>query len=290
MASALREWLPNVLQSVDIWMSDSDIDIGSRWGPDLDKELEKSQFGILCITPESATSTWIHYEAGALSKFVDKSHVCQYLLGLQPTDIKGPLMNFQAARADKEDTLKFMQTINRATGERILPDARIATIFERFWPDLEAALARIPPEAKKTTEPSRSQDDMVEEILKTVREQARIMAEMQNRLANLEGFLPAKAAISDRSTGVTTENRIVNTTTYMSQDKNSEMVIFKMSEGPDYKITFEGQEPQDRIIQQVIDEFRRWLATASAAIGRMHRVHYDRWQIIMVLKVIYTLR
>lgn len=187
MASALRDWLPNILQSIDIWMSDSDIDIGSRWGPDLDKELEKSQFGILCLTPESMSSTWIHYEAGALSKFVDKSYVCPYLLDLQPTDIKGPLVNFQAARANKEDTLKLIQTINHATGDRILPDARVSTIFERFWPDLEAALASIPSEANRATEPSRPQKDMVEEILKIVRDQSKAMAEIQSKLAALEG-------------------------------------------------------------------------------------------------------
>jgi hypothetical protein len=76
MASALYNWLPSIIQSIDPWMSDSDIDIGSRWGQNLDKELESANFGILCLTPESLNSTWIHYEAGALSKFIDKSRVC----------------------------------------------------------------------------------------------------------------------------------------------------------------------------------------------------------------------
>jgi len=121
MAAALRDWLPNVIQSVEPWMSESDIDTGSRWGPDLDKELEKSHFGILCLTPESMLSTWIHYEAGALSKFVDKARVCPYLLGLQPTDIKGTLVNFQMARANKEDTLKLVQAINHAQTIELYP-------------------------------------------------------------------------------------------------------------------------------------------------------------------------
>jgi hypothetical protein len=89
-------------------MSDSDIDIGARWGPNLDKELEETHFGILCLTPECLESPWIHYEAGALSKFVDKAHVCPYLLGLEPSDVKGPFVNFQAAEANKTGTLKLV--------------------------------------------------------------------------------------------------------------------------------------------------------------------------------------
>lgn len=179
MASALRDWLPSVIQSVDPWMSESDIDIGSRWGPDLDKELEKAHFGVLCLTPESMSSTWIHYEAGALSKFVDKAHVCPYLLDLQPNDIKGPLVNFQAARANKDDTLKLVQTISHAAGDRVLSDKRVHAIFEKFWPDLETVLASIHLGAREVAEPSRSQKDMIEEILKTVREQSRIISEVQ---------------------------------------------------------------------------------------------------------------
>ncbi len=189
MAAALRNWLPNIIQSVDPWMSESDIDIGSRWGQNLDKELEKAHFGILCLTPESMSSTWIHYEAGALSKFVDKSRVCPYLLGLQPTDIKGPLVNFQMAKANKEDTFKLVQAINRTTSDRPLSDERIYAIFEKFWPDLETALADIPTETQEAVESPRPQEDMVEEILKTVREQAGITSDIIDRLVHIEGLI-----------------------------------------------------------------------------------------------------
>lgn len=256
MAHALRDWLPNIIQSIDIWMSESDIDIGSRWGPDLDKELEKSQFGILCLTSECVTSTWIHYEAGALSKFVDKSRVCPYLLDLQPTDIKGPLVSFQAARADKDDTLKLVQTINRATGERVLPESRISTIFERFWPDLQKALVDIPSDANIVTGFSRPPEDMIEEILKTVREQSRIIAEIQTQLANLEVLRPIDPVVSKKIERSTAPSHIIDITDFISQDRGvSKRVIVRMSDGKDYKIEFNcnGQELQDQIINEVLD-------------------------------------
>lgn len=182
LAAALRDWLPNVIQSVDPWMSESDIDIGSRWGQDLDKELEKASFGILCLTPECISSPWIHYEAGALSKFVDKSRVCPYLLDLQPTDIKGPLVNFHMAKADKDGTLKLVQTINRALSDRPLSEDQLSTSFEAFWPRMEATLAAIPHEIQEPKDSPRPMEDMVVEILKTVREQASISSDVLRRL------------------------------------------------------------------------------------------------------------
>jgi hypothetical protein len=184
VAAILRDWLPNVIQSVDPWMAESDIDIGSRWGPDLDKELEKANFGILCLTPENIDSTWIHYEAGALSKSVDKARVCPFLLGLQPTDVKGPLVNFQMAKATKEDTMKLVQTINRACAQsdKVLPDERISAIFEKFWPDLQIDLDSIRSETPESLESFRSSEDIIAEILETVRELVVISSNIQKRM------------------------------------------------------------------------------------------------------------
>jgi TIR domain len=47
LAQALREWLPMVLQSVDPWLSQADIEAGERWAEKIAKELEGCNFGIL---------------------------------------------------------------------------------------------------------------------------------------------------------------------------------------------------------------------------------------------------
>jgi hypothetical protein len=75
VATALHDWLPSVIQILEPWMSDEDIEMGSRWGPELDKQLSEANFGIICLTPESLTAVYIHYEAGALSKIINESHV-----------------------------------------------------------------------------------------------------------------------------------------------------------------------------------------------------------------------
>jgi hypothetical protein len=68
VAIALHEWIPNVIQAVEPWMSEEDIEKGSRWESKLDNELSSADFGILCMTPESAKSLWIHFEAGVLGR------------------------------------------------------------------------------------------------------------------------------------------------------------------------------------------------------------------------------
>lgn len=171
IAEALRDWLPKVIQAVQPWMSTVDIDRGARWSSDISVELEQTNFGILCLTPENLNSTWIHFEAGALSKTLGKTFVCPYLFGLEPTDLKGPLVQFNAAKANKDDTRKLVLTINDAQ-ETPLAEANITESFEVWWPKLEKAFINLPKvqSEKKYERPER---EILEEILELVRGQAR---------------------------------------------------------------------------------------------------------------------
>src|SRR5215204_3813025 len=114
IAEALRAWLPKVIQAVEPWMSAVDIERGARWSTDIGVELESTRFGILCLTPQNLDAPWIHFEAGALSKTLKTALVCPYLFKLAPSDLRGPLVQFNAARAEKEDTRKLVLTINTA--------------------------------------------------------------------------------------------------------------------------------------------------------------------------------
>jgi hypothetical protein len=172
-ASALRDWLPLILQSAKPWMSESDIDKGTRGLVEIAKALEGIRVGITCLTPENLRAPWILYEAGALSKTVDdKTRLCTYLLaGLQPQDVEPPLGMFQATKGTREDTLKLLKTINVAISAEPLTDERVNILFERLWPDLEKSLLKLPP-AKELPRPQRTTDEMVAEILELVRAQA----------------------------------------------------------------------------------------------------------------------
>lgn len=187
MAEALREWLPDVIQASEPWISSKDIDPGARWSSDLAKQLEQIQFGIICLTPENLTSPWIHFEAGAVSKKLDdKTRLCPYLLGIEPTDIEGPLVQFQPAKAKKDDTRKLVQTLNHALGNEALSSERIDRAFDIYWPHLEEMLKEILTSFPVPTESKRHDEDKLDEILKIVREQSRLLSGIQPQYVSPE--------------------------------------------------------------------------------------------------------
>lgn len=171
VALALRDWLPNVIQAIDPWMSSEDIEKGARWSADVASELVATKAGIVCVTPDNRDAPWLNFEAGALSKTVDKEMVCPYLFRLKPSDLTGPLVQFQAAEANKADTQRLVATLNRAT-EKPISEGKLVEAFSLWWGKLESKLSEIttvaPPESTK-----RTSEDMLEEVLGLVREQSR---------------------------------------------------------------------------------------------------------------------
>ena len=149
-------------------MSGSDIDQGTRWSSEIATQLEQANIGIICLTPDNVLSPSLHFEAGALSKALDKSRVCTYLLDLAPTDLRWPLADFQATRANRDETKKLLIAINKALGEQSLPVERLGKTFERWWPELEAQIAKLPPSGN-VAQSSRPDRELLQEILELLR-------------------------------------------------------------------------------------------------------------------------
>ena len=137
IALVLRDWLPSVIQHVAPWVSSEDIQKGAAWLPELAKQLESSGFGIICLVPENVKEPWIHFEAGALFKSIEKSRLAPFLVGLAPRDLSGPLATFQATRFEKEEVRKLVHSINGFSAKPI-PRDRLNQTFDACWPKLEA--------------------------------------------------------------------------------------------------------------------------------------------------------
>jgi hypothetical protein len=171
-AEALRGWLPKIINALKPWLSSADIDKGARWGTDVASRLETAKASIICLTPSNLHSDWILFEAGALSKTLQNTFVCPFLIGLEPSDIKQPLAQFQATRAVKGDVLKLLKTLNKAIGNLALDDEHIKEVFEVWWPKLESQLTKLPKD-EVTGETRRSDRELLEEVLSLLRSQAR---------------------------------------------------------------------------------------------------------------------
>ena len=120
-------------------MSDQDIESGKRWNDEIAAELDQSEFGILCVTPENIAEPWLNFEAGAISKKYDSSQVCPYLFGFSKVQVKGPLGSFQATLANKDGTQKLVSAIAR----KVALDTDLESLFKLLWPELDKKLKSI---------------------------------------------------------------------------------------------------------------------------------------------------
>jgi len=143
IATALREWLLLIFPEVTFWISTRDIQAGERWGEQLDKQLEATDFGILCLVPSNQAAPFLLYEAGALSKSVASARVVPYCAGLQPEEVQVPLSRFQGVAADEAGTRRLVESIN-ALLENRRSEQVLAKTFAKWWPDLKRELEAIP--------------------------------------------------------------------------------------------------------------------------------------------------
>ena len=182
VALLFRDWLPSVIQSVEPYVSSEDIDKGARWSTDIAKELESSSYGILCVTRENMEAPWLHFEAGALSKSVDKSSVSPFLFAIKRSEVKpGPIHQFQSTVAEKDDVRKLLLSINAANQQSALDEVRLNSVFEVWWPQLEEKLKALEeksiavPTRKLTTKQTHNDNEILEELLELVRQQHRVL-------------------------------------------------------------------------------------------------------------------
>lgn len=167
LANALRDWLPMALQYVDPWVSDKDISAGDRWAQAIAGELESSNFGIICITPENLHSEWVLFESGALSKSMLDAKVIPLLYGLEISDLSGPLSQFQAQKLEESGVMEIVKSINKVS-ETKTSEQIIAQLVPALWPRLKETLESIP-DSEPSERHMRPQHEILEELVTSVR-------------------------------------------------------------------------------------------------------------------------
>jgi hypothetical protein len=138
--------------------------------------------------PENPEAPWLVFEAGALSKNLDRAKVCPLLFGeIEPTDIKGPLVQFQAAKFGKDEMRRVLKMINTELGDAALASDVLESVFEMWWPQLDEGVSRQLEETAETGGDTRRSDrDMLVEILSLSRRNSRV-----DRNDNFDVYHPA---------------------------------------------------------------------------------------------------
>jgi len=182
LASALRSWLPDVIQAANPFMSEQDIAAGADWSGNIHDQLQLADFGLVCVTAENQLEPWLNYETGALVNAEKKPLVCPLLLGVRASDLTGPMKKFQSKEATQAGVLSVLQSINAVLPDEIrLEDQRLERIFARTWEDLRQKIADIEPVPDDVPR-VRDPNEMIGETLDTVREVARQLSGLSTAL------------------------------------------------------------------------------------------------------------
>lgn len=193
-AQELAQWLHGVIHQVRPFVS-TDIGPGGRWSDEIATQLEKCNFGVVCLTRENIGSNWIQFEAGALSKMLGSSSVVPILLGgLRPTELPSTLTQFQAVTGKREDFFRLVNRLNECLGEDDQLDSTTLTkTFDLWWPSMEAKIREVDAElalAESATgqsprEPARSIDDIMSDILLLTQENSRTLQAVKEQVSSL---------------------------------------------------------------------------------------------------------
>jgi hypothetical protein len=143
VAVALQKWLSYIAPDVLTWLSSEDIGADVPWGPELLRELDSANFGILCLTPENLNAPWLLFAAGALWKSLQGSSVIPYSFRFAVNEIAFPLAQFQGVSTDETGTRALLRSINRLR-QHSLTDDDLNSVFSKWWPGLKTALDAIP--------------------------------------------------------------------------------------------------------------------------------------------------
>jgi hypothetical protein len=170
VAEVFRDWIQNVLQNAQPFLSSEDIDKGGQWWIAINDELASSGVGVVCLTSENLDARWLLFESGALAKGLQQARICTLLINVKAEQVTPPLSMFQATLPTKADMFRLVKTINVALGEKGLTETRLEQSFSHWWGAFEKNFTEALESEKHVTKlPKRSNEEMLAEILEICR-------------------------------------------------------------------------------------------------------------------------
>jgi len=79
----------------------------------------------------------------------------------------------------------LLKTLNTGLAESALPDSHIEEAFEVWWPKLEGELKKLPKD-EDLPRPQRTERDLLEEVLRLVRNQNRTLTNTRSRSRGIQ--------------------------------------------------------------------------------------------------------
>ncbi len=127
------------------------------------------------MTKENINAPWLTFEAGALSKTMDKSFVSPFLFDIKRSEVDGPILQFQSTTFQKDDIKKLIKSLNKACGQEKLTDERLEKAFGVWYPTLEDELNKVKKAVSEpTSQEGKKEENVSGEILEEILDLSRI--------------------------------------------------------------------------------------------------------------------
>jgi hypothetical protein len=192
IAQKVHKWLPLILPAVKPFITSADIDKGASWAGEISRELEQSNYGIICLTPDNLQSQWLAFEAGALSKL--KGRAATVLFGLNPEQVPYPLKMFQGTRFHKADVRQLVGNLNEAVAaEERRENEQLDTLFEMLWPSLEQSI-NVVLQTPQTVPATPDPNQVIAEMMAMLRQQNAVLASPEKLLQPILNALDQRLA------------------------------------------------------------------------------------------------
>lgn len=171
IAEHLQIWLKRTIQTLKPFISTKDVEKGTFWFTEIKDKLSETNLGIICLTAENKDKPWVLFEAGALSKGLSISRVCTLLIDVEPKDIVDPLARFNHTTLEKDSFLLLLTTINNSLGDDKIDDEVLVDVYNDSWERFYNKCHEIIDNTESiNTEPKRTNDDIISDILNISRE------------------------------------------------------------------------------------------------------------------------
>lgn len=217
LALTFRGWLPKVFQSANVFMSNEDIVLGTRGLDAINSELSETNVGLLFITRENYKAPWVNFEAGALSKILNESHVTPLLFDIELGDmINSPISQFQGATEfNKTKIKKLVNDLNKTFFN--LNDKILDETFEIWYPSLDTSINEIRTASKKNNN-KEEQDDTNESEIK-----------LENKIDSLAGMIRRQTIYSRQISDRLETLEVPRTWRDFSDENNRDSITFRLN-------------------------------------------------------------
>ena len=138
VAEVVKEWVQTLFpKGIDVWLSSENMIPGRLSMPKIIKALKTSDYGIFCFVKDNCKSSWMMFEAGAISKQSDAAEA----EGLYGIIFDGTIEDFrrtpfeqlQLTVFDKKSLDKMFKSINTKMGQAKIEEHILSKNVDTTW-------------------------------------------------------------------------------------------------------------------------------------------------------------